>query len=171
MGIAFASVMLALEHKRRASDRSQKPKFKADDYKKIEARLSGSQIKLLKSLVTELEDEDYIESERICPECKRNFRLIKLDDIFVDGCRFCKSLWFDAGELKSITGLLKDVPSDNLRNRDSKYECPICYTRMKEYIFKEPHNLLVDRCSFDHGVYLESGELVRVFTSINEKDT
>ena len=70
-------------------------------------------------------------------------------------------MWFDSGELKTITGSKRDVPASNLAFRKSKYNCPVCNITMHEYMYMERTNLLVDRCYEGHGVYLESGELKR----------
>jgi len=68
---------------------------------------------------------------------------------------------FDSGELMRFHGLESDAPSAHLKSRISKYTCPVCSQKMREIVFKAPHNLLVDQC-IEHGVYLENKELHRV---------
>ncbi len=108
-----------------------------------------------------------MKSDKQCPECKRNFIIIKLLDQEIECCLYCKSYWFDEGELAAITNFTTDIPSQNLRHRESKFNCSICQTTMNEYMFLQPHNVLVDRCPNGHGVYLEKGELQRVFEIIS----
>lgn len=100
-------------------------------------------------------------SGKECPECERKFAVLSLAGMQADCCPFCRSIWFDAGELAKLAGLSQDVPSSTLASRASKYRCPVCRKPMEEYLFQQPHNLLVDRCA-EHGVYLESGELKRL---------
>jgi len=106
-------------------------------------------------------------SQRNCPECSEKMSLVYVGEIEIDCCMSCSGVWFDPGELKDLTGEDKDVPSDNLKFRPSKYTCPDCSTRMNEFVFKQPSNLLVDRCPFGHGVYLEKGELERAIDTVN----
>ncbi len=97
-----------------------------------------------------------------CPDCQRNMIIVHINQIDVDYCHFCQSCWLDQGELKTISKLIKDIPSDHLPDRPAKHDCPICQEKMTELVFKRPYNLLVDRCKSCRGVYLEHGELERV---------
>jgi Zn-finger nucleic acid-binding protein len=159
MGYDFAAMLTSLLMR----SGPREPQFKKSKRTKPIDKLTDEEVRLLKLISLQLENENKEQSTRKCPECNRNFSLIEIKDIIIDGCSFCKSLWFDFCELKEITGEFKDVPSDNVKNRNSKYECPVCQVQMKEYIYKIPGNLLVDQCEYDHGVYLEGGEIMRVF--------
>ena len=112
-------------------------------------------------------EENPAETEKTCPECSRNFVSLKIKGSEVDFCRYCKSYWFDSGELAQVTGRTTDIPDTTLRSRESEYPCPVCGEIMKEHIFLRGDNLLVDRCP-DHGVYLESGELQRAIDTLKE---
>lgn len=127
---------------------------------------SGHQAEILAAIVKQLQVENLSPSKRTCPECKKNFYLVNFNDIQVEACRFCRSIWFDMNELKLTTLLKSDVPSQNLTERQSKYKCPVCRKQMKEYVFRAPDNILVDQCIERHGIYLEGGELERIFKSI-----
>jgi len=102
-------------------------------------------------------------SDRVCPECERKMVMVRVGDVQVDACLRCEGVFFDPGELKSLTGLQRDVPGDRLASRLSRRLCPACRDAMTEQVFLRPFNLLVDRCPRGHGVYLEKGELKRVF--------
>jgi|GEM_PF-2880598 len=106
-------------------------------------------------------------SERSCPECDRKFSLLKIKGTEVDFCSYCKSYWFDSGELAAITDQGTDIPDTTLRSREAKHPCPVCGEIMKEHIYLRGNNLLVDRCP-EHGVYLESGELQRALDALKE---
>jgi len=112
----------------------------------------------------ELTRDDLPQSEKLCPECGRNFSLLTVSTMEIDCCPHCKSLWFDEGELMTLSGYSKDVPAVDLASRKSKLKCPACGEHMNEYVFQLKSNLLVDKCLKNHGVYLQSGELKRVFT-------
>lgn len=102
-------------------------------------------------------------SDRVCPECERRMAMVRVGDVKVDACLRCEGVFFDPGELKSLTGLQRDVPGDRLASRPSGRLCPACREAMTEQVFLRPYNLLVDRCPRGHGVYLEKGELKRAF--------
>jgi Zn-finger nucleic acid-binding protein len=125
--------------------------------------LNLEQKEILNQIDTQLKQDELPESKRICPECGRSFSLISVKDLTIDCCKFCGSIWFDEGELKSLTGLSRDVPADNLAHRKSRYKCPACESLMREYLYLQRCNLLVDKCPEGCGVYLESGELKRAF--------
>lgn len=108
----------------------------------------------------QLEGEKSIESEKTCPECGRKMSVLRVADITIDGCRYCRSLWFDLGELKELAGTLDDIPGMRLADRDSRLKCPVCGERMYRKVYMQGANLIVDLCR-EHGVYLEHGELER----------
>ncbi|MCP4133374.1 MAG: zf-TFIIB domain-containing protein [bacterium] len=171
MPLDYASIMTALSVN---SDHIKVKKPEPNGVKENE--LTEIQLEVLSSIVEKLKEPDLDSSKRQCPECGRNFDLIDIDadtgkevkTVQIDVCRFCRSLWFDAGELKAITLMSKDVPSQDLASRKSKYKCPVCKNQMNEYVFKAPDNVLVDQCLDGHGVYLESGELLRVLRVANK---
>ena len=108
-----------------------------------------------------------VKSERSCPECGRSFSPLKIKGKEVDFCSYCKSYWFDSGELAFITDQVTDIPDTTLRSRESRHSCPVCGEIMKEHIYLRGNNLLVDRCP-EHGVYLESGELQRALHALKK---
>ena len=130
--------------------------------------LTGRENKIIDTVEKQLTKMDLPVSNKSCPECKRNFSILKVNSIEVDACIYCSSLWFDSDELKSLTDLPKDVPSDGMSSRESKYDCPICENLMREHVYLKKSNILVDKCLDNHGVYLESGELKRVFVEIKK---
>lgn len=115
-----------------------------------------------------LKSKSLPESEKICPECKKNFKKLVINKLELDFCPDCTSLWFDTGELSKITGLSKEFYSEDLKSRKSKLKCPVCEKEMEEHVFYRKDNLLIDVCG-THGIYLQSGELGRVI-EIKEKN-
>jgi Zn-finger nucleic acid-binding protein len=134
-----------------------------------ESDFSPHHLNIIKKIAGQIVREELPVSEKNCPECAKNFALVYVEDTEIEICRSCKSIWFDSGELRELTGYASDVPSEHLRHRKSKYSCPVCSLEMNEYVFRAPGNVLVDQCPERHGVYLESGELARIFKSANIK--
>jgi len=91
------------------------------------------------------------------------------DYLIVEFCTFCRGLWFNVGELKDVTGLINDIPSQQLKDRASRFKCPQCSIRIKEFVFKAPDNILIDSCVECHGVYLERDELKRIFKLLDKE--
>jgi Zn-finger nucleic acid-binding protein len=120
--------------------------------------------RVLEQMAPQLAGRRRKESSTMCPECDRPFSLMTIDGLELDFCEHCSSFWFDTGELRHFTALFADVPGENLKNRQSKYLCPICHAQMQECVFLNRRNLLVDKCPNDHGVYLECGEFNRALT-------
>jgi len=126
-------------------------------------KLSDEQRQLLESIDGQLGAEVPIVSDRQCPECNRPFGIVTVRGVEIDCCRFCRSIWFDPGELQGLSRQSRDVPSGPYQHRGSRYRCPVCREEMTEHVFLNPFNLLVDQCPRGHGVYLEDRELERVF--------
>jgi len=128
-----------------------------------ELPIGEHQKRLLIEIQQRLDDEDFEESGRCCPECLQNMLRLRIEDTCVDFCRDCRSFWFDAGELSHFTDLLRDIPGEELSHRASKFKCPVCQQAMLEYQFRRGSNLMVDGCGEHHGVYLQDHELIRAF--------
>lgn len=103
-----------------------------------------------------------------CPECDKPFIELPFDNIKIDYCPRCSSLWFDNGELASIVNTSKDIYSGDTKSRKSKFKCPVCRKDMEEHVYFRKNNLLVDVCGA-HGIYIQKGELERI-TSIKDKN-
>jgi Zn-finger nucleic acid-binding protein len=126
-------------------------------------QLTDQERQLLQSIDRQLRDPQQKPSALKCPECGRAFSIVNVDGMEIDCCRYCRGMWFQPGELSYFSGQSKEIPSDNLAHRESRRDCPVCSTHMTEFVFQNPHTLLVDRCPNGHGVYLEDRELERVF--------
>jgi Zn-finger nucleic acid-binding protein len=124
---------------------------------------------VLDRIAQQLTADDPPNSSLACPECDRPMTLVTVDDVEIDCCRYCRSIWFDEGELLAFSQQDRDVPSDHLHHRPSRFACPACRGPMIEYVFQNPRTLMVDRCPTCRGVYLEDRELQRVF-EIGEMD-
>ncbi len=117
---------------------------------------------------------------RICPECKEAMKEINVGvsgkPFLIDRCDRCLGLFFDTGELdallqESIQGvntlnhvrlseLKKAAPTD--RDKVCYRPCPVCGKLMNRQNYGGVSGVIADRCR-DHGVYLDAGELHRLF--------
>jgi Zn-finger nucleic acid-binding protein len=147
-----------------AHDNNKRRTKKSDPPARQKLRhLSRDEQTLIESINEQLEKDSLPVSRKICPECNNRFVTIRLGNTPVDTCRHCQGLWFDAGGLAKVSGFSQDIPGDHLKSRKSRFKCPVCSTVMRECVFLRKHNLLADECPNKHGVYLEKGELQRLF--------
>ncbi|MFH1726852.1 MAG: zf-TFIIB domain-containing protein [Pseudomonadota bacterium] len=127
-------------------------------------------------------------SDKQCPICSENLISGKYKDVHIDGCKKCKGLWFDQGELEKV--LNKKVISPEMfrfnRNRvetkichlcgkrnDSKefscikckgilenLTCLNCKSKMSEYTHE---NIFIDFCQTCAAYWLDNQELIKIF--------
>jgi Zn-finger nucleic acid-binding protein len=128
-----------------------------------EHRLTADERRLLEDIEKQLADPHAAHSSRKCPECRGSLTIVRVQQLEIECCRRCRGMWFDPGELQVFSAQSKEIPSDDLAHRASRFACPVCGAPMIEYTFVNPNSLLVDRCPSGHGVYLEERELERVF--------
>ena len=102
-------------------------------------------------------------SSKKCPECKNHFHILRINNVEIDCCKNCESLWFDPGELQILMNTADDITDDFLHAGKSKYYCPVCHHRLRKRSFLFPERVVVDECTNGHGVYFEKGELEQVF--------
>lgn len=166
-GPVFIGYALTPDAKKRWKEEERKLKKRLDRHKRIvlagNEPLADDDQKTLQQIDDQLKQSNLPKSSKDCPECGRSLEIVTVAGIQLDCCRFCRGTWFDPGELQFFSGQSKEIPSDHLQHRASRYQCPVCQTKMTEYVFANPSNLLVDRCPNGHGVYLEDRELQRVF--------
>lgn len=116
----------------------------------------------------------------ICPICKNNMVVVEYDKIELDYCTNCYGMWFDAGELELLLGLLGlgnehdflrniyDAPS--VKCDEKKRQCPICLRRMIKRYIGGRAELLIDVCRHGHGLWFDGGELnilIKTVTNIS----
>lgn len=162
-GMACRAVSMA-EYRARQRRAEMKEKRRERMKRQIASNVDAAEEAALDGIEAQLFEDNHHKSQICCPECGRRCIVVVVDGVEIDCCLRCKGYWFEPGELKDLSREARDIPGDNLQHRRSKYKCPVCGRKMAEHVFRRHHNLLVDRCPDHHGVYLESGELERVFT-------
>ncbi len=96
--------------------------------------------------------------------------VLEIDQIEIDYCAICGGVWLDSGELE----LLIDKPGqrdsffDSIRTADDCSEplirCPLCRKKMQKIKVAGQDDIILDKCSKNHGLWLNKGELESVLT-------
>jgi len=111
--------------------------------------ISDREQKILKALENQLQSSDESSSNK-CPECQNNSHILRINNVEIDCCKNCESLWFDPGELQIIMNTAGDITNNFLHAGKSKYNCPVCQSRLRRRSFLFPERLVVDKCSEGH---------------------
>jgi len=119
------------------------------------------------------------ESQRICPACDVPMQTIDLNlegTFMIERCGKCMGLFFDHSELealleKSVSNVFRiDLNMLDAMTREQTpgstrvryFKCPVCRKIMNRINFGYRSGVIIDHCR-DHGVWLEGGELKRLF--------
>lgn len=103
-----------------------------------------------------------------CPVCKKPMIVVELDQVETDYCPDCGGIWLDAGELEI---LLDDAQAARqvigsfqpAQTSETTRKCPICYKKMEKVLVGvEPTPVMIDRCTKQHGLWFDRGELTDV---------
>ncbi len=114
-----------------------------------------------------------------CPVCKNAMITLELSDVEIDHCTDCGGIWLDAGELEILIGderkakqLLQSFKVDS-KSREKPRRCPICLKRMRKITVGQVQKpLLIDRCTKEHGLWFDKGELSEILRSAQlDKDS
>ena len=110
-----------------------------------------------------------------CPACKNPMVILELNQVEIDFCSACKGIWLDRGELDLIFSSSEKKEIAKLfsvkNNLDEiKRRCPVCKKKMDKVEF-ENTGIIIDRCSEDHGVWFDSGELKSILKSAEEENS
>ncbi|MEO8232460.1 MAG: zf-TFIIB domain-containing protein [Ignavibacteriota bacterium] len=109
-----------------------------------------------------------------CPACKNSMVILELNQVEIDYCSACKGIWFDNGELELIFSNSdnKTIAKSFSIKKDfdeAKRRCPICKKKMDKVEF-ENTNIILDRCSNNHGLWFDNGELQALLKSAEDNN-
>ena len=95
---------------------------------------------------------------------------LELSDVEIDHCLDCNGIWLDAGELELLLGNLQKAEKllnsfrPDTRCTEKPRKCPICLKKMQKIIVgTAAPTLLIDKCTKDHGLWFDKGELHDIF--------
>lgn len=141
-GLTFVASSYTTDSLHRWNDQLQQSDASLDRYRRVvlagQDHLSPAERQTLASIDQQGAQPAAAESDRKCLECGRPFAKLVIRGAEIDYCRYCRGIWFDPGELKSLTGLAKDVPARHKAHRRSRYKCPVCGDQMAEMAFASP---------------------------------
>ena len=98
-----------------------------------------------------------------CPACKNPMIILELNQVEIDYCNSCKGIWLDSGERELIfsNSDQKSVSESFISKSDHQEvgrRCPNCKKKMEKVEF-ENSGIILDRCSNNHGLWFDNGEL------------
>ena len=100
-----------------------------------------------------------------CPTCNEAMIVLEHEQIEVDHCPTCQGNWLDGGELELLLGsthekdkLLSSFETDK-NAKEKARKCPICSKRMEKVLCGPGHNIRIDRCRKNDGLWFDLGEL------------
>ena len=98
-----------------------------------------------------------------CPACKNPMIILELNQVEIDYCNSCKGIWLDSGELELIFSnsdqkSVGDSFAPKSNHQEVGRRCPNCKKKMEKVEF-ENSGIILDRCSNNHGLWFDNGEL------------
>jgi Zn-finger nucleic acid-binding protein len=111
-----------------------------------------------------------------CPRCTKPLALENYEDVEIDRCETCSGVWLDEGELVKIVQTRGQVISKELVQEtfaaafsgipdhevENIVKCPKCQTAMQPVNYDYSSGVILDRCTANHGVWLDKKELEKV---------
>jgi len=86
--------------------------------------------------------------------------------ILADTCSYCDGIWLDNEELKSLTGLDRDIlEGEKIKEGiewDEVLACPVCNIEMEKRYFSKEKSVKIDRCPSCLGIWLDTGEMMPI---------
>ncbi len=86
--------------------------------------------------------------------------------IFADTCSYCDGIWLDNEELKTLTGLERDILEGEKIKEGIEWDeillCPVCNIEMEKRYFSKEKTVKIDRCPSCLGIWLDTGEMAPI---------
>jgi len=106
-----------------------------------------------------------------CPKCRTDMEQIEFDGVEIDRCKYCKGIWFDAGESDLLrneeaaavidTGSAR---SGRKTNEIDRYRCPRCDGGMLRVVDPQQTHIWYEECTSCKGSFFDAGE----FTDLSQ---
>jgi len=100
-----------------------------------------------------------------CAACKAPMIVLELEEVEIDFCPACNSIWLDSGELELLLeeGERKDLLLESIvpdkKSKEKKRRCPICLKKMEKVVCGLEEKITLDRCKRNDGLWFDKGEL------------
>jgi uncharacterized protein len=120
----------------------------------------------------------------LCPRChNKEMSIIHVHDVELDFCASCEGVWFDKDELEQVLkiGEAETAGTELAPSFDSDLErletpgmgglkCPRCSSAMFRYNYAVSSGILLDGCEKGCGLWLDDGEIRKIFEYTIEAD-
>ncbi|NQV85710.1 MAG: MFS transporter [Woeseiaceae bacterium] len=100
-----------------------------------------------------------------CPKCRAEMEQVDYDGVEIDRCKYCKGIWFDAGESEALRGTKAaiaidtgDASSGRDFNKVDNYRCPRCSGEMAKVVDPQQTHIWFEVCSSCSGSFFDAGE-------------
>ena len=100
-----------------------------------------------------------------CPKCRADMQQVEYEGVEIDRCKYCKGIWFDAGESEVLRNEKAAVAIDTGSPRTGKqsneidnYRCPRCSGGMMRMVDPQQTHIWYEECTSCRGSFFDAGE-------------
>jgi Zn-finger nucleic acid-binding protein len=112
----------------------------------------------------------------LCPRCQITLDLIEVDGERVLMCRRCEGVMLR--KLDHVMELSEEQLRDSAASETLYADhpevdltppaaCPVCRQPMRRYVYSTDSGVSVDSCGTGHGIWLDDGELAKIYDYIH----
>ena len=100
-----------------------------------------------------------------CPKCRADMEQVEYEGVEFDRCKYCKGIWFDAGESEVLRNKKAAVAIDTgdprtgmHSNKIDNYRCPRCSGGMMRMVDPQQTHIWYEECTSCRGSFFDAGE-------------
>jgi Zn-finger nucleic acid-binding protein len=117
-----------------------------------------------------------------CPRDGTPLERVRLLRVDLDKCHACDGLWCDAGEIEQLISREMSQVEEALERKygdpdvtatdvgGGTMQCPRCEAPLQHYAYAGIVDVELDRCESCAGVWLDTGELDAILSSVPQED-
>ncbi len=122
------------------------------------------------------------ETTRFCPVCGEKLKTYHYLGTDIDGCPYCKGIWFDKNELRKVKDKFEseswktlrwlDNEIDSLKSTNaiiSNRDCPACEKVKLLSTTFGGSGIVIDWCPECHGTWLDENEFLEIITYLKKE--
>ena len=97
--------------------------------------------------------------------------VLELNQVEIDFCNSCESIWLDSGEIELLLNDLTDEDkvfsflTVNAQVNEKKRKCPLCGKNMWKTKFFGDETVIIDKCKIGEGYWFDKDELQKVLSA------
>jgi Zn-finger nucleic acid-binding protein len=100
-----------------------------------------------------------------CPKCRADMEQVSYAGVEIDRCKYCKGIWFDAGESEALKDKdavaaidIGDARTGKRSNKIDNYPCPRCGGGMLRVVDPQQKHIWYEECTSCRGSFFDAGE-------------